>query len=105
MNEQFVIDVTPIPQFEGIEESTDYSLFDLRTGETLRRLDELLDIELRGIALFALQMNLKNLAALFLGRQIDKEDLVESPLSEQFRRQSLDLIGRGDHKNRRLFLL
>ena len=68
----------------------------------LREIVEL--IEPFGVTIALCQVNLEDLSAYRGVRQIDEENLVESTLSQQLRREGVNVVRRGD-KEHRLFVL
>ena len=85
-------------------QGADHRLFDLRPGKALTGRRQCRQIKLRRLQLAALQVDGEDLGAHLGIRQIDKEQLVETPLAHQLRRQTVDGIGGGHQKHRRLAL-
>src|SRR5215211_252248 len=86
-------------------QSSDHRLLDLGTAESLRRIRNRADVELRRILFAQSQMNLHDLHALVARWKIDEEDLIEASLAQQLRRHARDVVRRADHEHPFLLLL
>src|SRR5439155_13834881 len=90
---------------EGVEEAGDQGLLDLRAAEASRGLCHGVQVERGGVPLALAEVDLEDLPALFLGGQIDEEDLIEASLPQQLRRELLDVIARPDDEDGLALLL
>src|ERR1017187_8792963 len=70
-----------------------YALLDLRTGPADGEGGQLLQIELGGVHATAAQVDLENLDAFLIHRQIHEEDLVETALANHLGGQQVDAVG------------
>src|SRR5216683_2222139 len=88
-----------------VEQSAHHGLLDLRSGESLGLLRDLVQVELRGVAPAALHVDGADLPALRQGGQVDEEDLVEAALAHHLGRQLVHVVGGGDDEHRAGLLL
>src|SRR5947209_10483269 len=86
-------------------ESGDDGLLDFCAGETFAGRGERSEIKLRRVAPAALQMDAEEFRARLRVRQIHEEDLVEAAFAQQLRRQSGEVVGRGDNEDAALAVL
>lgn len=87
------------PGGEGPVESSDDHPFELGPGEAVRPAHQLGEIEGRGIAPTALEMQAHDRLPFDGTGEIDEEDLVETAPPQQLRRQALDVVAGGDEEH------
>ena len=89
----------------GFGHRRDHALLDFGAGPADGELRQLRQVERRRIHAAPPQVNLEDLDALVVQRQIDEKDLVEAAFADHFGGQQVDAVGGGGHEQAARLLL
>ena len=74
-------------------------MLDLGTAETVGEIDQSKEVELRRVAVPALQVNLQDAFTCLFAREVDEEDFVEATLTHQLGRELRNVVRRRDNED------